>query len=64
MSDCPASNQSGTGMTKTPMPEPVRYRDKRIQSGTGMLLYRTKIHDAGMPMPAASASMSMTSYAN
>ncbi len=29
--------------TKTPMPEPVRFRDKRTQSGTRMLWYRTKI---------------------
>ncbi len=37
------------------MPEPVRRRDKRAQSGTGM-------QDVGMPMPAASASMPMPSY--
>jgi hypothetical protein len=34
------------------------------QSGTGMLRYRTEIQDAGMPMPAASTSMPMPSYAN
>ncbi len=45
--------------TKTPMPELMRYRDKRTQSGTGMLRYRTEIQDAGMPMPAASASVPM-----
>jgi len=63
MSNCPASNQSGTGMNKNAgAREPVRYRDKRTQSGTGMLLYRTEIQDAGMPMPAASASLPMPSY--
>jgi hypothetical protein len=36
------------------MPETFRYRNKGTQSGTGMLLYRTEIQDAGMPMPAAS----------
>jgi hypothetical protein len=29
--------------TKILMPEPVRYRKMRIQSGTGMLRYRTEI---------------------
>jgi hypothetical protein len=42
------------------MPEPVRYRNKGAKSVTGMLCYRTEIHDAGMPMPAA--SMPMPSY--
>ncbi len=46
--------------TKIPMPEPVRYRNKGTQSGTGMLRYRTEIQDAGMPM--ASTSMTMPSY--
>ncbi len=32
------------------------------QSGTGMLRYRTEMLDAGIPMPAASASMPMPSY--
>jgi hypothetical protein len=48
------------------MLELVRYRDKRTQSGNGMLWYRTKIQDSGMPMPAASvldtASIPMASY--
>ncbi len=34
------------------------------QSGTGMLRYRTEMLDAGIPMPAPSASMPMHSYAN
>jgi hypothetical protein len=45
-----------------PMAEPVRYQNKGIQSGTGMLQYRTEIQDAGMPMPAASSSMQMPSF--
>jgi hypothetical protein len=45
-----------------PMPEPVRYRSKGFQSGTGMLRFRTEIQVAGMPMPTASTSMPMPSY--
>jgi hypothetical protein len=44
------------------LPEPVRYRNKGTQSGTGMLRYRTEIQDAGMPMQVASTSMPMPSY--
>jgi hypothetical protein len=43
--------------------EQVRYRNKETQSGTGMLQYRTGMLNAGMKMPAASASMSMPFYA-
>ncbi len=49
--------------TKMLMPEPFQYRNKRTQSGTGMLRYRTEIQDAGMPIPAASTSMPMPCYA-
>jgi hypothetical protein len=59
MSDCLAS---GTEINKTLMPEPVPYRDRRIQSGTGILRYRTELQDARMQMPVASASMPMHSY--
>ena len=45
------------------MPEPVQYRNKRTQSGTGMLRYRTEKLDARMPMPAALPTMPMPSYA-
>jgi hypothetical protein len=38
-------------------PEPIRYRNKGTQFGTGMLRYRTERPDAGMLMPAASAPM-------
>ncbi len=48
--------------TKTLMPEPVRYRGKRTPSGTGMLRYGIEIQDAGISMPAASASMPIPSY--
>jgi hypothetical protein len=44
------------------MQEPVRYRNKEIQSGTGMLRYWTEKMNAGMPMPAALTSMPMPSY--
>jgi hypothetical protein len=44
--------------------EHVLYQDKGNQSGTGMLRFRTEVRDAGMPMPAASASMPMPSYEN
>jgi hypothetical protein len=40
-------------MNKMPMPEAVRYRNKEIQSGNGMLRYRTDMLDAGIPMLAA-----------
>ncbi len=36
--------------------------NKETQSGTGMLRYRTEIMDAGIPMPVASASMTMPNY--
>ncbi len=45
-----------------PMPELAQYRNKRTQSGTGMLQYRAKTQDAGMTMPATSTSMPMPSY--
>jgi hypothetical protein len=54
MSDSPTSSQSGTGMNKN--------YDAANQSGTGMLRYRSEKLDAGMPMPAASTSMPMSSY--
>ncbi len=34
---------------KIPMLEPARYRNKKTQSGTGMLRYRNEIQDAGLP---------------
>jgi hypothetical protein len=45
------------------MLEPVQYRNKETQSGTGMLQCWTEIQDAGMPMPVASTLMLMPSYA-
>jgi hypothetical protein len=48
---------------KLTMPKPVRYRTKLMQSGIFLLRYRTKIRDAGMPMPALVSSMPMPSYA-
>jgi hypothetical protein len=61
MLDCPASNQSGTGINKNADAGTSPVQDKRTHSGTGMLCYRTEIQDAGMPMPAASASIPMPS---
>ncbi len=49
---------------KLTMPKPVRYRNKLMQSGIFLVRYRTKIRDAGMPMPALVSSMPMPSYAN
>ncbi len=40
----------------------VNSQNKGAQSGTGMSRYRTKKPDAGMPMPAASDSMPISSY--
>jgi hypothetical protein len=62
MSDCMASIQSGIGMNKNAVVEPVRYQNKGIQSCTVMLWYWTEVQDARMPMPAVSTSMLMPSY--
>jgi hypothetical protein len=40
------------------------YRNKGTQSSTVMLRYRTEMPDAGMPKPAALASMPVPSYAS
>ncbi len=61
MPDCPASGQSGTGLKKTNDAETVPYRTKLMQSGIFLVRYRTKIRDAGMPMPALVSSMPMPS---
>jgi hypothetical protein len=57
MPDRPASSQSGTGLKKTNDAGQVRYRIKLTQSGIFLVWYRTKIRDAGMPMPALVSSM-------
>ncbi len=46
------------------MPKPVRYWTKLTQSSIFLVRYRTKIRDAGMPMPALVCSMPMPSYGN
>ncbi len=69
MPDCPASGQSGTGTgTGTGLKKtndagtgPDRYRTKLMQSGIFLVRDRTKIRDAGMPMPALVSSMPMPS---
>jgi hypothetical protein len=47
---------------KLTMPEQVQYRTKLTQTGIFLVRYRTKIRDAGMPMPALVSSMPMPSY--
>jgi hypothetical protein len=59
--DCPASDHSGTGMKQNVNAGTRPVWNKETQSGTGMLQYRTKLLNAGMPMPATSASMPMPS---
>jgi hypothetical protein len=50
------------GRKKMPQtPEPVWTRNKKTQSGIGMLRYWTGMLDAGMPIPATSALMPMPS---
>ncbi len=49
---------------KLTMPKTVRYRTKLTQSGIFLVQYRTKIQDAGMPMPVLVSSMPMPSYAS
>ncbi len=62
MLDCPASNQSGTGLKKLTMPGIVWYRTKLWQSDIFLVRYQTEIIDAGMPMPALVFLMPMLSY--
>jgi hypothetical protein len=62
MPDCPASDQSVTGLKKLKMPGMVQYQTKLRQSGIFLVRYRTEIIDAGMPMPALVSSMLMPSY--
>jgi hypothetical protein len=48
---------------KLMMLELVRYRTKRMQFGSFLVRYWTKLMDAGMPMPALVFLMAMPSYA-
>jgi hypothetical protein len=50
---------SDTGMLKNADAGPVRYWNKRTQSGIGMS--RNEMLNAGMPMPAASVSIHVPS---
>jgi hypothetical protein len=50
--DCPASVSLVSEWKEVLMLEPVRYRNKETQSGTGMLRYLTEMMNAGMPMPS------------
>jgi hypothetical protein len=49
---------------KLMMLEQVRYQTKLTQSGIFLVWYRTKIRDAGMPVPVLVSSMPMPSYGN
>jgi hypothetical protein len=49
MLDCPATDQSSTGLKKLTMPGIVQNRTKPRQSGIFLVRYRTEIIDAGMP---------------
>jgi hypothetical protein len=62
MLECPASDQSGTGMKKINDAGPVRYRLKLMKSDIILVQYRTEIMNARMPMPALVCSMLMPSY--
>jgi hypothetical protein len=64
MPDCPASDQSSTGMKKLTMPGMVRYRTKPSQSGIFLVRYQTEIIDAGMPIAGLVSLMPMPSYAS
>jgi hypothetical protein len=61
MPDRPASSQSSTGLKKITILEQVWYWTKLTQSGSLVVRYRTKIWDAGMPIPALVFSMLMPS---
>jgi hypothetical protein len=65
MPDCPASNQSGTGMKKTndAGTDPVPDQDDAVSS-IFLVQYQSEIMDAGMPMPALVSLMPMPSYAS
>jgi hypothetical protein len=63
IANCPASGQSGTEMNKNAEARTSSVPEKGDpQSGTRMLRYWNERPDAGMPMPAASASIPMPSY--
>jgi hypothetical protein len=58
MSDCPATNQYGTGMNRN-----ADAKTSLVPEKGHPVRYRTEIQGSGMPMPAASTSMPMPSYA-
>ncbi len=57
MPDCPASEQSDTGLKTLTVP------DQAKAVWHFLVRYQTEIIDAGMPMPALVSSMPMPSYA-
>jgi hypothetical protein len=64
MPDCPASSQSGTGLKKANDAGTGPVPDYAHTVRHFLVRYRTKIQDAGMPMPALVSSMPMPSYVN
>jgi hypothetical protein len=63
MLDRPASGHSGTRPKKINDAATFRYRTEVTQSDIFLHRYRTKMTDAGMPMPALVFSMPMPTYA-
>jgi hypothetical protein len=60
--DCPASDQSGTGIKKTNDAGTVPVSDQAKAVQHFSVRYRTEIIDAGMPMPALVFWMPMHTY--
>jgi hypothetical protein len=56
MLDCPAFDQSGTGLKKLTMPGMVWYRTKPRQSGIFLVRNQAEIIDARMLMPSLVSS--------
>ncbi len=61
-SKCRNTGQSGTGMKKITMPEPVWNQSKLMQSVIFLIRYLTEIMDAGIPMLLLVYSMLVRSY--
>jgi hypothetical protein len=62
MPDCPASDQSSTGIKKTNDTRTNPVPDQAEAVRHFLVRYWTEIMDAGMPMSALVSSMSMPSY--
>ncbi len=62
MPDCPASDQSSTGMIKTNDTGTYAVLDQADAVRNVLVRYRTEIMDARIPMPALVSLMPMPSY--